>query len=183
MWQLRRASADDLDGIMRLETGIFGNDAWSPEMMARDIADPSCYYLVAFDPDAPTRIVAYGGLLAPRGAAEGDIQTIAVADEARRHGLGRTLMLALIGEARKRGAREVFLEVRADNPEAQRLYRRLGFEDLGIRKGYYQPDNVDAVVMRLTIPAPVTELTDPAAAEHAQTAPGKAQTTPEKAQE
>lgn len=160
MWQLRRAHPEDLDGIMKLETRIFVSDAWSPEMMARDIADPSCYYLVAFPPDEPDRIVAYAGLLAPRGAHEGDIQTIAVAEEARGHGLGRTLMLSLIGEARKRGAREAFLEVRADNPQAQRLYRCLGFEELGIRKGYYQPDNVDALVMRLQIPEPVTQTTD-----------------------
>jgi len=153
-WQLRRATTADVDAIMVLETNIFRNDAWSPAMMARDVADPSCYYLVAFPPDEPERIEAYAGLLAACGAVESDIQTIAVAESARGHGLGRTLMLSLIGEARKRGSREVFLEVRADNPPAQRLYRRLGFEDVGVRRGYYQPDNVDALVMRLRIPTP-----------------------------
>jgi N6-L-threonylcarbamoyladenine synthase/ribosomal-protein-alanine N-acetyltransferase len=72
-------------------------------------------------------------------------------------------MLSLIKEARKRGAREVFLEVRADNPTAQRLYLRLGFEEIGVRPGYYQPDNVDALVMRLRIPEPVM---GPADTEH-----------------
>ena len=153
-WQLRHALPGDLDAIMALETSIFGNDAWSPAMMARDVADPSCYYLVAFPPDHPERIEAYAGLLAPKGAPEADIQTIAVAESARGHGLGGILMQTLIGEARKRGAREVFLEVRADNPSAHRLYRRLGFDDVGVRRGYYQPDNVDAIVMRLHIPAP-----------------------------
>jgi ribosomal-protein-alanine acetyltransferase len=163
VWQLRRAAPGDLEGIMHLETSIFTSDAWSPEMMARDIADPNCHYLVAFPPDEPQHIVAYAGLLAPSGSREGDIQTIAVADEARGHGLGRTLMLSLIKEARKRGAREVFLEVRADNPTAQRLYLRLGFEEIGVRPGYYQPDNVDALVMRLRIPEPVM---GPADTEH-----------------
>jgi ribosomal-protein-alanine acetyltransferase len=153
-WQLRHATAADVDAIMLLETSIFENDAWSTEMMARDVAARECYYLVAFPPDEPERIVAYAGLLAPRGATEGDIQTIAVSPEARGHGLGRTLMNTLIAEARKRGCRELFLEVRADNPGAQRLYRSLGFEDIGTRKGYYQPDNVDAVVMRLAVQAP-----------------------------
>jgi ribosomal-protein-alanine acetyltransferase len=111
---------------------------------------------VAFEPEHPERIDAYAGLLAPRGAIEGDIQTIAVAPAARRSGLGRTLMLALIGEARKRGAREVFLEVRADNPGAQTLYRQLGFDEIGVRPRYYQPDGVDAVVMRLVVPDPET---------------------------
>jgi ribosomal-protein-alanine acetyltransferase len=177
-WQLRRATPADVDAIMLLETSTFENDAWSPEMMARDVADPSCYYLVAFPPDQPDRIQAYAGVLAPRGALEGDIQTIAVAEPARGRGLGRMLMLSLIGEARKRGAREVFLEVRADNPSAQRLYRSLGFDEVGLRRGYYQPDNVDAIVMRLEIPTPKTELTteptpavaDPEAAAAAQEA-------------
>ncbi|TFD71829.1 ribosomal protein S18-alanine N-acetyltransferase [Cryobacterium sp. Hb1] len=151
-WQLRRAHEPDLVAIMHLETTIFENDAWSAPMMLRDLGDPACYYLVAFPPDSPRTIEAYAGLLAPQGATEGDIQTIAVADTARGHGLGRALMEALISEARKRGARLIFLEVRADNPGAQRLYQRLGFLDVGVRRGYYQPDNVDAIVMRLNIP-------------------------------
>ena len=153
-WQLRRATHDDVDAIMALETRIFENDAWSREAMNRDVTDPDCYYLVAFPPDAPTQIDAYAGLQAPRGATEGDIQTIAVTEEARGHGLGRTLVQTLLTEARKRGAREVFLEVRADNPGAQRVYSRLGFEELGVRRGYYQPDNVDALVMRVRLTAP-----------------------------
>ncbi|WP_369798027.1 hypothetical protein [Cryobacterium sp. MLB-32] len=55
-WQLRRATVADLEAIMALETSIFENDAWSSEMMARDVADPACYYLVAFPPDRPDRI-------------------------------------------------------------------------------------------------------------------------------
>ncbi|TFD70313.1 ribosomal protein S18-alanine N-acetyltransferase [Cryobacterium gelidum] len=165
-WQLRRAHEVDLAAIMQLETSIFENDAWSATMMARDLGDPACYYLVAFPPDDPTRVEGYAGLLAPRGATEGDIQTIAVADAARARGLGRTLMQALISEARKRGARLIFLEVRADNPGAQRLYERLGFIEVGMRRGYYQPDNVDAIVMRLNIPELESMLTTPALTVH-----------------
>ena len=60
-------------------------------------------------------------------------------------------MQHLIAEARDRGATELFLEVRADNPNAQALYESLGFEQLAIRPNYYQPDGVDAIVMRHTI--------------------------------
>ncbi|MEC5184521.1 N6-L-threonylcarbamoyladenine synthase [Cryobacterium sp. MP_3.1] len=163
-WQLRRAQPADVEAIMALETHIFENDAWSTEMMARDVADPGCYYLVAFPPDSPEHIVAYAGLQAALRSPESDIQTIAVAEEARGRGLGRVLMLSLITEARKRGARETFLEVRADNPGAQHLYRSLGFEDLGVRRGYYQPDNVDAIVMRLPIPPAEMQFTAAAVA-------------------
>lgn len=153
-WQLRRATAADVPAIMTIETAMFLNDAWSTDAMARDVSDPNCYYLVAFSPDAPQQIDAYAGLLAPRGASEADIQTIAVSEPAQGKGLGRVLMLRLIDEARARGAREVFLEVRADNPGARHLYESLGFVELGVRPGYYKPDNIDAVVMRLAIPAP-----------------------------
>lgn len=151
--RLRRATPDDLAAIMPLETGTFGADAWSTDSMAAELASPHTYYLVAFQADTPHAIDGYAGLLAPRGAREADVQTIAVAEGARRNGLGRALLGDLIGEARRRGAAEVFLEVRADNPGAQNLYASFGFEPLGVRRGYYQPGNVDAIVMRLALTA------------------------------
>ncbi|MGV8885892.1 MAG: ribosomal protein S18-alanine N-acetyltransferase [Microbacteriaceae bacterium] len=146
-WELRRAHADDLDAIMAIETSTFESDAWSPQNMASELASPHAYYLVA-ERDG---VEAYAGLFAPRGSEQADIQTIAVNASARRQGLGRVLMQTMIGEARARGARELFLDVRADNPGAQALYESLGFEQIAVRAGYYQPDNVDALVMRLHI--------------------------------
>lgn len=154
-WELRRAHADDLDAIMGIETSTFENDAWSPQNMAAELASRHTYYLVA----ERVGVEAYAGLFAPRGSEQADIQTIAVGESARRQGLGRVLMQALIGEARERGARELFLDVRADNPGAQALYTSLGFEQIAERPGYYQPDNVDALVMRLHIPKPQTVTT------------------------
>ena len=141
---------------MELETGTFGTDAWSSNAMLSDLRNPQCYYLVADRVGFPGVLDGYAGLFAPRGAQEGDIQTIAVAEAARRGGLGRALMNALIREARTRGAKEVFLEVRADNPGPKRLYETLGFGEIAVRVGYYQPDAVDAIVMRLAVPDPVT---------------------------
>ena len=143
---------------MRLERDTFGSDAWSAESMRSELESPHTHYLVAHPLDASGEIDGYAGLLAPSGATEADIQTIAVAGRARRRGLGRTLMNALIAEARERGAREVFLEVRADNPGAIELYRGLGFEQLAVRAAYYQPDGVDALVMRLRLGQPETTI-------------------------
>jgi len=157
VWALRTATLDDLDAIMQLETSTFGTDAWSTESMRAELANPHAQYLVATALPGE-EIVGYAGLLAPRRSEQADIQTIAVAPEARRGGLGRAMMNALIVEAKGRGAREVFLEVRADNPAAKNLYDDLGFESLAVRPGYYQPDNVDAIVMRLTVPTPTIEL-------------------------
>ncbi|WP_150307908.1 tRNA (adenosine(37)-N6)-threonylcarbamoyltransferase complex transferase subunit TsaD [Planctomonas psychrotolerans] len=156
-WVFRRATPQDLDGIMVIESEVFVSDAWSANAMGAELASPHAYYLVVVDSERPDDVVAYAGLLAPEGAGEADVQTIAVAPSARRRGLGRALMLSLVTEARKRGAREVFLEVRADNPNAETLYRALGFEHIATRPHYYQPDDVDALVMRLAVPDRVTE--------------------------
>lgn len=159
-WQLRRASVADLEAIMPLERSIFQGDAWSANAMRNELANPQTHYLVAQraptpeHPDLPDQIDGYAGLFAPRGALEGDIQTIAVAESARRGGLGRSLIQTLVGEARDRGAREVFLEVRADNPGAQGLYESLGFVQIAVRDNYYPADGMAAHVMKLDIPEP-----------------------------
>ena len=156
---MRRAKLHDLDAIMRLERETFVNDAWPEASMRRELENPHAYYLVAVDDDAEDperRLLGYAGLLAPPDGGQGDIQTIAVARFARGIGLGRGLMHALITQARRRHVAELFLEVRADNPIARSLYESLGFVEIGVRRGYYQPDNVDAIAMRLQVPAAVT---------------------------
>ena len=152
-WQLRRATLDDLDSIMAIEAATFTEDAWSPATMRAELADRNGYYLVAFPPESPESIEAYAGLRAPQRAPQADIQTIAVVESARRQGLARTLMQRMTNEARQRGAKELFLEVRADNPGAQALYLSLGFEQIAQRPNYYGA-GLDALVMRLTIPEP-----------------------------
>ncbi|MFC5502822.1 tRNA (adenosine(37)-N6)-threonylcarbamoyltransferase complex transferase subunit TsaD [Lysinimonas soli] len=153
---LRRATPDDLDAIMELETATFERDAWSRDMMRAELESPHGYYLIveSSGSGAP-RLEGYAGLLAPAGAGQGDIQTIAVAPMVRRRGLGRVLMRALLDEARRREASEVFLEVRADNPHARELYRSLGFRQIAVRPKYYQPDGVDAQIMRLKLGEPL----------------------------
>jgi ribosomal-protein-alanine acetyltransferase len=145
---LRIAVDADLDAIMALERASFPTDAWSEAMMAAEIASPHGRYLV--DEEAG-RVVGYGGVRAVQGAGDADIQTIAIASDARGRGRGRALLHALLGTAAERGARDVFLEVRADNPTAQALYVSEGFLEIGRRPRYYQPDDVDAVIMKLDL--------------------------------
>ncbi|GAA4050357.1 ribosomal protein S18-alanine N-acetyltransferase [Agromyces indicus] len=152
---LRHARPDDLDAVMALERATFASDAWPESAMRSELSAQHTHYLVAIDDRDPEAILAYAGLLAPRGSGQGDIQTIAVAPSRRGAGLGRALMHALIDEARRRGVTELFLEVRADNPVARGLYESLGFVEIDVRRGYYQPDGVDAVVMRLAVPPAV----------------------------
>lgn len=146
---LREATPADLDAIMAIEESEFTSDAWSSRMMAEEIRSVHTRYLVAEEDGV---VLGYAGLLCPRGAHEADVQTIAVLASARRRGTGRRLLRELLEEAARRGAREVFLEVRTDNPGAQTLYRSEGFEEIGVRPAYYQPDGVDAIVMRAPLP-------------------------------
>ena len=82
------------------------------------------------------------------GGSQADVVTLAVNPVRWSQGTGTALLMALVDEAGKRGYEEVLLEVREDNPRARQLYRRHGFTEVGIRRGYYQPSGVDAVVMR-----------------------------------
>ena len=150
-WQIRRAGVADLGHILAIEQAVFGSDAWSAELLASELESANTYYIVATPVGAPEIVEGYAGLMVPPGADDADIQTIAVAAEVRRMGLGRILVRALLSEARRRAVRQVFLEVRQDNPAAQALYRELGVEEIAISPGYYQPDNVDALVMKLDL--------------------------------
>lgn len=145
---LRVATPADLDAIMLIENRSFPTDAWSAESMAAELASPHGRYLVD---EHEGVIIGYGGVRALQGSADADIQTIALDADHRGGGRGRALLRALLDAAADRGAREVFLEVRADNPSAEGLYLSEGFEEIGRRPHYYQPDDVDAVVMRVDL--------------------------------
>jgi len=145
---LRAATSADLDGIMAIENASFPTDAWTAESMAAELVSPHNLYLVD---EVEEVVIGYGGVRALQGGADADIQTIAFDSAQRGKGLGRALLRALLDAASERGAREVFLEVRADNPGAHGLYVSEGFEEIGRRPGYYQPDDVDAIVMKLDL--------------------------------
>lgn len=145
---IRRATPADLDAIMALERASFPSDAWSDAMMREELRSPHGYYLVDV---LAERTVGYAGLRAAAGARDADVQTITIADAMRGRGRGRALLGALLEEAARRDVREVFLEVRADNPVAQALYASEGFLEIARRPHYYQPDDIDAVVMKLDL--------------------------------
>ena len=74
-----------------------------------------------------------------------------MAAHAQRRGVGGLLLDALLAAAREGGASAVLLEVRADNEPAKALYAARGFERIGVRRRYYQPEDVDALVLRLRL--------------------------------
>lgn len=159
---IKPATENDLARIMALEEECFNNDAWSFEMMEGELAAVNTKYFILIDEgpaaDPSALVVGYAGLSHYQGHQDADIQTIAVKQTLRGKGQGKALMLKLIDTASQQGATNIFLEVRADNPVAQKLYLSLGFKHIDTRKNYYQPDNVDAWVMQLEIESqPKTE--------------------------
>ena len=142
---IRRATLSDLDRIMELESDIFPDDAWTSELMAEGLASAYGHYIVTEDGEG--NIVGYAGADHLPGNDSADIHSIAVAESHRGTGVGGRLFDELLAWCVSDGATRVLLEVRADNPTAYDLYVSRGFSTIAVREGYYQPANVDALVM------------------------------------
>ncbi|MBN1173276.1 MAG: ribosomal protein S18-alanine N-acetyltransferase [Micromonosporaceae bacterium] len=134
-----------IEQVLPIEEELFGPERWTAGMFWNELANAN-YYVVALDSDGG--VAGYAGLTA--SAEEAWVQNIAVRRDRQRHGIGRALLEDLLGEARRQGASSTLLEVAVDNAPAQLLYASYGFEPVGIRRGYYQPTNTDALVMMRT---------------------------------
>jgi len=147
---LRHLRFDDLDQVLALERTLFGPGAWTAGMFRDEIDGWGRWYLVAEDRAAtPPRMVGYAGLWFDGDVSQ--VMTIGVAPAAQRRGIGAALLGAIVAQSRELGAEAVLLEVRVDNDPAIRLYESFGFEPLGLRRRYYQPEDVDALTMRLLL--------------------------------
>ena len=132
-----------VEPLLPLERELFGDEPWTARTFWSELGQVETrHYLVAL---RDGEVVGYAGLC--DYPDEAFVQTLAVSPRVQRQGLGARLLTALLEEARRRGQRVVSLEVRADNPAAQSLYAAHGFERAGVRRGYYQPAGVDALVL------------------------------------
>lgn len=144
--RLRDLEWTDLAHLARLEQELFGGNAWSEPTWWSELAGrPRRDYVVALDPSG--LVLGYAGLDVAGETA--DVMTIATTTAARGKGVGRALLAELVCRAGDHGAVALLLEVRADNDPALRLYGAAGFEQIGLRRRYYQPEGVDALVLRL----------------------------------
>ncbi len=144
---LREVHWADIPALAALERDLFAHDAWSePTWWAELAGRPRRDYVVLADADG---LLGYAGL--DHGGEVADVMTVAVAPPARGRGLGRLLLAELERRATARGASHLILEVRADNLAALGLYERSGFTVLSTRRRYYQPGDVDAIVMRKSL--------------------------------
>ncbi len=153
MIRLERMRWWHIEALLPIERALFEGETWTARTFWSELAQlDTRHYLVALDgPEvvgghtAASSVVGYAGLC--DYPDEAWVQTMAVAPAAQRRGLGARLLDALLEIAETLGQRTVSLEVRADNGAAQALYARNGFVQTGLRRGYYQPGSVDALVL------------------------------------
>lgn len=149
---VRPMTEADLDVLLPYEDVMFGSEAWTRRSYLEELHDTELRrYLVAEDtaPDGGGTVLGSGGVMTIGETAQ--IMTVGVLPAARRRGIGRVLVRALVAHARQQGAAEVLLEVRVDNDAARALYDSEGFDVLGRRRGYYDHGRVDAITMRLEL--------------------------------
>jgi ribosomal-protein-alanine N-acetyltransferase len=127
--------------VMELEKQCF-TTPWHESAYLTELVNRSAYYVVARVGD---EIVGYSGMWVIMDEAH--ITTIGVDPEYRGRKIGEQILIAMIEEAQRRGARRATLEVRESNQIAQNLYRKYGFVAAAIRRGYYSDNGENAVVM------------------------------------
>ncbi len=144
MTGVREMRWTDIAQLVDLERELFPDDAWSERTWWSELAGrPQRWYVVLHDGE---QCVGYAGLSVAGDVA--DVMTIGVAPAAQGRGHGRTLLELLVARAREADVEAVVLEVRSDNDSARKLYERNGFQQIGVRRRYYQPGDVDALVLR-----------------------------------
>ncbi len=134
----------DIEMLVRWEKQLFPDDAWTERTWWSELAGrPQRSYIVA---EEDGESIGYAGLSVAGSTA--DVMTIAVPPLAQGSGVGNVLLQELLSIATTAGVDAVLLEVREDNVPARRLYERNGFEQISVRRRYYQPGDVDALVLR-----------------------------------
>lgn len=148
---LRPIGLQDLDRLMAIEVASYAVP-WSRGNFVDSLV---AGYLAEKLVDAQGRW--HGYYVAMPGVAEMHLLNLTVAPDHRGHGHARTLLNALVDHGRRRGDTQLWLEVRAGNDRARAVYRRYGFHEVGVRRGYYpapKGPREDAIVMSLAVDDP-----------------------------
>ena len=133
--------------VMAHEEEMFGTESWSRAAYRDELRERRTRHYLAAVEDG--RLLGWAGVMIVTGEAQ--ILTVGTVPAARRRGIGRALVQALLDEAAARDAEQVVLEVRVDNTAATALYASFGFAPARVRRGYYDGGRVDAVEMHLTL--------------------------------
>lgn len=140
-WQIEEMKAEDIGEVAAIERQIFSMP-WSEQGFLSSLQSEDTLYLVV---RKENRVIGYCGLL--QSFDEADITNVAVSADVRNCGVAFAMLSELMARGKKRGIARFTLEVRAGNNAALRLYEKLGFEAVGIRKNFYERPKEDAVIM------------------------------------
>lgn len=141
---IRRMETKDVEEVALLEQSIFSRP-WSKDDFLDSLQpDKENIYVVV---ERENQIVAYCGMWCILG--EGQINNVAVSEEYRGNGYGYQLLQYLIELGNKQGITAYTLEVRESNCSAIKLYEKIGFQNVGIRKKFYDKPTENAVIMWL----------------------------------
>jgi ribosomal-protein-alanine N-acetyltransferase len=147
---LRHAALADIEQVAELELTCFTSDPWPRQSFESFIDRAGVTFIVADDPGREAGIVGYAVLI--QVADEAELLNLAVAGDARRSGIGSSLLQSLLEAAARDGIRTVYLEVRESNAAARGLYAAHGFAEVGRRRGYYQRPTEDALILQRVRP-------------------------------
>lgn len=142
---IRPMQERDLDAVAVIEAACI-KQPWSRKSFAESLEKEYSLFLVA---EEEGKVCGYIGLYLTYEDAE--ITGIAVLLEKRRGGRGKGLLQQAVSYAEKKGARRILLEVRSSNVSAQAFYKKMGFEEMGIRPNFYDFPKEDAILMQLQI--------------------------------
>lgn len=134
---------EDVTDVSLIEAAAYGNHHWSKDAFYSEIDNKVAKYYTA--KDAGKNIVGYAGTW--HIVDEAHITTIAVKPEERRKHIAECLIVKLLEDCYNEFIKYITLEVRVSNIPAIKLYEKYGFRSLGTRKGYYQDNNEDALIM------------------------------------
>lgn len=137
--------AEQVADAAALEERLFSHP-WKEKDFSESLSDPARAFFGCTEGE---RLLGYCGL--QWSGEQGDILTIGVEPACRRKGAGAALMEEAIKECRKRGVKELFLEVRESNLAARGLYEKCGFTLLYARKNYYSDPKEDGLIYRLEV--------------------------------
>jgi [ribosomal protein S18]-alanine N-acetyltransferase len=138
---IRRLQLRDLTSIEKIERTAYPTP-WSRSMFAGELAKPASVCLGAFEDD-----VLLGYLITSRYVDAWHVMNVAVASDRQRRGIASALLGCLFELTADDDRRGYTLEVRVSNSGAIALYERLGFEQRGVRRGYYTDNREDALIM------------------------------------
>jgi len=133
----------DIDDVLSIESAAYGEHHWSKDSFLSELSNDLAFYFSAFNEN--NELIGYAGCW--QILEEAHITNVAVSSEYRRKYIGETLLVTLIDKCYENKIKYITLEVRVSNEPAIKLYEKYGFKSLGIRKGYYQNNNEDALIM------------------------------------